>query len=261
MSKTDTTTTIEAPTVDWSAIIGAIDEVGGTLGRIAEGALSASIVAMTEGAERVRPIIVNARTAWKADKRDRNVNDYTADMALATATATDPKAWARFGRDSAGKRTATNLAAVRFINFTLHHSAENEGKYKSIYESYDFDSYCDFLPNAWQYTAAGNLIKAVEREQLKSEAKSKARAEVSAETRMFTTDVNTLPEVKNAASVADKLVELRALVHDAQEQYNKLLATASQADKSAASKAYRAKFDTKTAVKIAAKVKAAGYAD
>ena len=259
-SKTDSTITEAPASVDWASVIGAITEIGDTLGRMREAAFSESVNAMAGASERVTPFIVSARRAWRAEVRDRIERNYTADAFITTATAAEPRAWGRFGKVD-GKRTASNLAAVRFVNFALHHSEANEAKFKSYSEAWDFDAYCDWLPTAWRYTSGGNLIKAEAEADAKADAKAEVKAEVSADTRMFSIDVNAIDVVKNASSAADRLVELRSLMHDAQAQYKAAYDAADKATKSVANTAYKARFNSKTSTKIAAGLKAKGYAD
>jgi hypothetical protein len=260
MSDSKSTATAVAQDVTWASVIGAIDEIGGTLERMRTTAFSDSIVAMSEASQRTAPFIVAHRRTWKADGAKRTERDYTADHFIAAATTAEPKTWARFGKVD-GKRTATNLAAVRFVNFALHHTAVTEQQYKGYSDDWDFDAYCDWLPTAWRYTKSGNLIGTEAAAEAKAEAAAKVKAEVSADTRMFSTDVLTMPEVKNAQSAADRLVELRSLAHDADAQYKAAYAAAKQADKSAANTAYKARFNAKAQAKIAKGMAAKGYAD
>jgi hypothetical protein len=139
------------------------------------------------------------------------------------------------------------------LNYCLHHSEANVGKYKSFRLSgWTLQDYCEWLPKADTYGTNGKLLPKHATAKATAAKRAEVTAEVSADTRMYGTDVNTM--VRDQPTQAAKLTELLALKHDVDAQIAKLREAMTAADRSAANKAYAARVSSKINAKVEARL-------
>jgi hypothetical protein len=248
MSTTTTTKTVVVDDKALASVRGALAELGDNLGQLQEGHFSKGLAAMAAIAERVQPIVLEARKIWvNLDATKRSAADYTPAKFIEAAATTDDK----YKAYAAG--TPARAAMDNLVNYCLLHSVANEGKYKSYaLGAWDLADYCKWLPKADTYGTNGKLLPKHETARKVAAKRSEVTAEVSADTRMFGTDVNTY--VASEPTQASKLSALLALQHDVNAQIAKLREVMTPADKKVANNAYRSLVSSKINAKVEKKL-------
>lgn len=247
-SKTATApTTMIVDAKAYASVRGALAELGDSLGQLQEGHFTKSLASIDATAERVRPIVVEARKVWVNMDAKREASAFTARTFIDGAATIDDS----YKRYAAG--TPDRAAIDMLLNYCLHHSEANVGKYKSMrLASFDLADYCKWLPSAADYGTNGKLLPKLATAKQAAAKRAEAVREVKADTRMFGTDVNSY--VKDQPTQAAKLTELLAIQHDVNAQIAKLREVMTPADKAAANKAFAARVSAKTNAKVEAKL-------
>lgn len=242
-----TTTTVVVDDKALASVRGALAELGSNLGQLQEGHFSKGLAAMQAIAERVQPIVLEARKVWVNMDAKRSAADYSPAKFIEAAASVDDK----YKAFAAG--TPARAAMVDLLAYCLHHSEANVGKYKSFrLAGWELADYCEWLPKADLYGTNGKLLPKHETARKAAVKRAEITAEVSSDTRMFGTDVNQY--VKDEPTQAAKLAGLLALKHDVDAQIAKLKAAMTDADRKAGNKAYESLKGSKINSKVEAKL-------